>query len=48
MLYSPWKDKQAELIHRNCKEFYQGNKEIIKANFAIESLEDAGNEGRKQ
>jgi len=44
MLFSPWRDEQANLIKRNCKEFYQGNEEAIKANFdrfnSIESLED--------
>jgi len=45
MLHSPWTDEQADLIQRNCEEFYQGNEAAIKANFdrldSIESLEDA-------
>jgi len=33
MLHSPWTDEQADLIQRNCEEFYQGNEAAIKANF---------------
>jgi len=46
MIYSPWRDEQADYrIQRNCEEFYQGNEEANKANFdrfnSIESSEDA-------
>jgi len=33
MLYSPWREEQADLVQRNCKEFCQGNEEAKKANF---------------
>jgi len=45
MVFSLWRDEKADLVQRNCEEFYQGHEEAIKANFDrfnfIESLEDA-------